>query len=380
MRVMAAGQQHGQQRALQKEQFDLQKKKFDLEEKESGLKMKMLQQQIEQQGGIMGMLEKLVGGGQQPQEDLRMPTEGMPDLPIAEGQPGLGASAGGLQLEGINIGKEGPSFRLGRPKEAIPPTAPEARIFDAALKRAKTGGASDEEATAFAEKHLAEWRATSAGGVTTARQEALQPFVAPATKARAQALLDIAHDPKNRAFAAQKVAEEELARQGARPLPQEIQTSLGLLRTTKSALGELKGEFSPEERAKFVGVLINPAMKGAQIVRADPRFAKFQALMGRIKKSAFDDGGKQLTPFEFSVVSQYIPQGNEFSVADFEAKMEVAETYTDMLINNKVQLATLTKGQLQQQGLPPQPQMTPQQEQKEKKGRLKFNPQTGRIE
>jgi hypothetical protein len=112
----AQGQEIAQQRALQKATLDLQQKKFKLEEEEFGLKAKMFTQQIQQQGGIMGLLEKLGGGQQGEQEDLRMPSQMGGESPTAAPQT-TGMAPGGLQLEGVSIGKEGPSLRLGRPEK-----------------------------------------------------------------------------------------------------------------------------------------------------------------------------------------------------------------------------------------------------------------------
>lgn len=171
-------------------------------------------------------------------------------------------------------------------------------------------------------------------------------------RTRAQEALNVATDPANVSKIASKIEQETQAKLGAAYAPESITGPIVLLQTTEGALNELKTRFTPQEREKYVGILLNPALRAMQLISPDPRFAEFQAIMGRVKKSAFDDGGKQLTPFEFSVVSQYIPQGNENSWQDFEAKLAIAGDYTRMLINARSEISTMTRKRLGAEGVP----------------------------
>lgn len=169
---------------------------------------------------------------------------------------------------------------------------------------------------------------------------------------RAQEQLNVATDPENIEAVAKKITQEEIARGNGQRLPENDKQVLALMNTTLGALDELKTRFTPEQRKQYVGILRNPALKAKQILSGDKGFAEFQALMGRIRKSAFDDGGKQLTPFEFQVIAQYVPQGNENSWEDFEAKLAIAGNYTKMLMEARTKYATITRDEVMKKGLP----------------------------
>lgn len=132
-------------------------------------------------------------------------------------------------------------------------------------------------------------------------------------------------------------------------LPEADKQALSAMDGTLGAIAELKAEFTPEERAKFVGVVRNPALRAAQVFKADPKFAKFQAIMGRIKKSAFDIGGKTFTETEKGIVFQSIPTGEENSAADFEAKLSGSEAAMGDLRQRRTELSTMTRGELSKQ-------------------------------
>lgn len=130
------------------------------------------------------------------------------------------------------------------------------------------------------------------------------------------------------------------------PLPPTVQTAVGALSFGVETARRLRSEFTPEERASFSGFLQFPARKILQIVAEDPKFATFQTLINMAKGQAFGEGGKQLTPFEASIVFGYVPTGTEFSTADFEAKLLEAEKRGQFLINRKLRLATTPRGRI----------------------------------
>lgn len=103
-----------------------------------------------------------------------------------------------------------------------------------------------------------------------------------------------------------------------------------------ASLNELEG-FSDEEVGRYAGFLSRtgrdvkqfagsiPGLEGL----ADPRYAKFRALTGRLAGTAFAEGGKQLTPFEAAVVFSYTPTGKEAGgPVEFRAKRDQLKLYT----------------------------------------------------
>lgn len=131
------------------------------------------------------------------------------------------------------------------------------------------------------------------------------------------------------------------------PLGESEKTAIGSLEGTLTAIADLKREFpDTAERAKFVGLFNEPAKKMSQLGKADPRFAKFQAIMGRVKLYAFGEGGKNLTAQEKAVIDQFVPQGNELSSTDFEEKLAYAEEILKKLMSSRKKLATQTVGDL----------------------------------
>jgi hypothetical protein len=126
-----------------------------------------------------------------------------------------------------------------------------------------------------------------------------------------------------------------------------VQTAINVMSDAVSVAQRLKNEFTPEQRARYVGVLKFPANRIAQMVNEDPQFAKFQVLVNRAKAQAFGEGGKQLTEHESRVVFGYVPTGTEFSAADFEAKLSESLMRSQELIQRRVKLSTTPRGRIQ---------------------------------
>ncbi len=171
-------------------------------------------------------------------------------------------------------------------------------------------------------------------------------------RARTQEQINVATDPANIAAVARKIEAEATARTGGGPLDADTRQVTGAMQSAIAVMHEMRREFTPEQRRDFVGILRNPALRAAQFVRGDPQFARFSAMLGRLKKAAFEDDGKQMTQFEFSVVQQYVPQGTEMSWEDFEAKLELGAAYSQMIIDARRQMAGATKGGFAREGLP----------------------------
>lgn len=123
--------------------------------------------------------------------------------------------------------------------------------------------------------------------------------------------------------------------------PKKIgETTQTALRTYDSILAnlhDLKTQFSDAEIDQYAGMFRAAGKELQQGVGslpgmgqyADPRYAAFKALVGRLTGTAFGEGGKQLTPFEASVVFSYTPTGWERGGAtEFRAKVESLERFT----------------------------------------------------
>ena len=149
----------------------------------------------------------------------------------------------------------------------------------------------------------------------------------------------------------------------ARPLSSTDAQAVGAMRNGLRVAQAIMSEFTPEDRAKYVGYLNFPARSIAQVANKDPKFARFQALANEAKAWAFAEGGKQLTPFESSVVFGYVPTGREWSVADFEAKVKESNARSQFLIDQRIGLA-----------------QTPRRQLGNENKHLKYNPETGAFE
>lgn len=192
---------------------------------------------------------------------------------------------------------------------------------------------------------------------TRGRKQVGLEYLPAEVRARAQEQINVATDSANVAAVAKKIEAEATARTGGGPLDADTRQVVGAMQSAIAVMAEMRKEFTPEQRKEFVGVLQNPALRAMQFLKGDPQFARFQALLGRLKKAAFEDAGKQMTPFEFSVVQQYVPQGTELSWEDFEAKLEMGTAYSEMIIGARRQFAGTTKGGFAREGVP-QPALT----------------------
>lgn len=105
----------------------------------------------------------------------------------------------------------------------------------------------------------------------------------------------------------------------------------------------LKNEFTPEERREFVGYFQLPVNRLSQIIQANPRFAKFDALVNREGIAAFETGGKALTAQEAAIIFGFLPNAKEWSPENFEAKLLEADDYGRSKIHTIVQIATTNR-------------------------------------
>ena len=105
----------------------------------------------------------------------------------------------------------------------------------------------------------------------------------------------------------------------------------------------LKNEFTPAERREFVGYFQLPVNRLSQIIQANPRFAKFDALVNREGIAAFETGGKALTAQEAAIIFGFLPNAKEWSPENFEAKLLEADDYGRSKIHTIVDIATMNR-------------------------------------
>ena len=105
----------------------------------------------------------------------------------------------------------------------------------------------------------------------------------------------------------------------------------------------LKNEFTPAERREFVGYFQLPVNRLSQIIQANPRFAKFDALVNREGIAAFETGGKALTAQEAAIIFGFLPNAKEWSPENFEAKLREADDYGRSKIHTIVNIATTNR-------------------------------------
>lgn len=113
----------------------------------------------------------------------------------------------------------------------------------------------------------------------------------------------------------------------------------------------LLNEFTPQERAQYVGMGglklgYNQVMQLVQQGRADPKFARFSALVNEGKAGAFVDAGKNLTKNEQAIQFGYIPTAEEWSPTQFEEKLKLSHERTKASIDRTADLATTAPASL----------------------------------
>jgi hypothetical protein len=156
----------------------------------------------------------------------------------------------------------------------------------------------------------------------------------------------------------EKGRRQATGRAAGSPLPAEIGRRVAALDDSLDVVNQLTTEFTRSELEKFSGFIENPSRQLLQAFSADPKFARFQVLINRAKLAAFSEGGKQLTPFEASVVFGYVPTGLEFSVEDFLAKLSDAKQRIPTIRDRLLSVQATPRGELKQETA--KPKLSPQ--------------------
>jgi len=144
------------------------------------------------------------------------------------------------------------------------------------------------------------------------------------------------------------------ASEGLKPLGETQLLRFNTLTQAEDTIKKLTTEFTPEERKKFVGM--GGMTMGAQQLqqlyadatggKADPKFARFAALVALAKAEAFSTAGKALTETESGVVYGYIPTGKEYSAEEFEQKLTLAQERVPSMLDRELKLATTPRSEL----------------------------------
>lgn len=133
-----------------------------------------------------------------------------------------------------------------------------------------------------------------------------------------------------------------------KPLEAGQQEKLDTYLQAEGLTTQLKREFTPEERRKYVGLLgtkmtkgnIEAALADAMGQKADPKFARFGALLNTFKATqAYALGGKTLPGNEQSVIFGMIPTGGEWSSDQFEEKLNLSHEMARGRIDNMMGLS-----------------------------------------
>jgi hypothetical protein len=98
--------------------------------------------------------------------------------------------------------------------------------------------------------------------------------------------------------------------------------------------------------------------------KADPKFARFSALVNEGKSEAFLKAGKNLTAAERPITFGYIPTGEEWSPEQYEQKLNLSGERIGAAIDRNADLGTTAPGNLkdyvkEQREKRPKPKTTP---------------------
>ena len=126
----------------------------------------------------------------------------------------------------------------------------------------------------------------------------------------------------------------------------DVVTGLGQIITVARTL---QSEFTPEERAKYAGLVNLPTERIKTLLNgqnADPRFVRFYALLKEQGLTAFGIAGKQLTGIEKDTIFGFIPTGTEWSPVEFDAKLNTAVEYASSNLDKRIMFATTPRKDL----------------------------------
>lgn len=174
--------------------------------------------------------------------------------------------------------------------------------------------------------------------------------------------------------------EIEKAKNLSRPMGETAQTQMRLFENTLRSLDQMRREFSDDDLLRYAGIWNRGENYIAQVAGVDQKFQRFLVLNEHLRSTAFQYGGKQLTPFEASVVFGFTPHGREIFKEQYLEKMNLLEERTHFELGRVRDLATTPKRDVVPV-VPPGTQQRlggrPTQSADPMEGRTATNPQTG---
>jgi hypothetical protein len=131
--------------------------------------------------------------------------------------------------------------------------------------------------------------------------------------------------------------QEEAAALEQKPLEAEDRKQISSMLRMRQLTQRALSEFSPAERAKFVGLANQPLNRIAQLVKGDPRFQQWSALVGQMQTLRFELAGAALTKTESEVLDSFVPTGREWGSGE-EFDLKAKEFYGSSLNAIKARL------------------------------------------
>jgi hypothetical protein len=111
-----------------------------------------------------------------------------------------------------------------------------------------------------------------------------------------------------------------------------VSDSLVRLKMFRSFVNTILEEFSPEERARYTGMLgLTPYLKGGALSQ-DPRFIRFRSLNAALRTSVFAEAGKAVTAPELALLAPTLPSGYEPTDVAYEGALQLTTDKLDRLI------------------------------------------------
>jgi Transglycosylase SLT domain/N-acetylmuramoyl-L-alanine amidase len=126
-------------------------------------------------------------------------------------------------------------------------------------------------------------------------------------------------------------AKADVERRYGKPA-EAVSDTLVRLGTFRSYVNTLLTEFSPEERARYTGMLgLTPYLKGGPLSQ-DPRFIRFRSLNAALRTSVFAEAGKAVTAPELALLAPTLPSGYEATDVGYEGALQLTTDKLDRLI------------------------------------------------
>lgn len=158
---------------------------------------------------------------------------------------------------------------------------------------------------------------------------------------------------------AEQIRTRQSALQGtAKPLDDTGRRTLSILLTAEDVTRALLTEFTPDERARYVGLgglkmtaeRAKAMLEELQMGKAsDPKFARFVGLVGLTAREAFATTGSTLTGNEKENAFAFLPTGKEWTIEEFEQKLALSNARIPGIIDHHLTLAATPASELKEQ-------------------------------